>query len=95
MELAATENAAQRLGLPPPSAGQARATTPKDLEAWGPLGADAVHQAVTVEAGALPFVTLDDVDAELVSLVLDQVTDLVQNVGRGAPLRHSAPQAWS
>ena len=40
-----------------------------------------------LEAGALPFVTLDDVDANGILLVLDQVTD-PQNVG--AALRSAA-----
>ena len=60
-------------------------TTPKDLDRL--LGADAVHQGVMLEAGALPFVTLDDVDANGILLVLDQVTD-PQNVG--AALRSAA-----
>jgi 23S rRNA (guanosine2251-2'-O)-methyltransferase len=86
VKLLATENAAQRLapllakrGLKP------EPTTPKDLDRL--LGADAVHQGVLLEAEPLPSVTLDDVDANGILLVLDQVTD-PQNVG--AALRSAA-----
>jgi 23S rRNA (guanosine2251-2'-O)-methyltransferase len=86
VKLLATENAAQRLapllakrGLKP------EPTTPKDLDRL--LGADAVHQGVLLEAEPLPSVTLDDIDANGILLVLDQVTD-PQNVG--AALRSAA-----
>jgi 23S rRNA (guanosine2251-2'-O)-methyltransferase len=86
VKLLATENAAQRLGPLLAKRGlKPEPTTPKDLDRL--LGADAVHQGVMLEAGALPFVTLDDVDANGILLVLDQVTD-PQNVG--AALRSSA-----
>jgi 23S rRNA (guanosine2251-2'-O)-methyltransferase len=86
VKLLATENAAQRLGPLLAKRGlKPEPTTPKDLDRL--LGADAVHQGVMLEAGALPFVTLDDVDANGILLVLDQVTD-PQNVG--AALRSAA-----
>lgn len=86
VKLLAAENAAQRLGPLLAKRGlKPEPTTPKDLDRL--LGADAVHQGVMLEAGALPFVTLDDVDANGILLVLDQVTD-PQNVG--AALRSAA-----
>ena len=86
MKLLATENAAQRLGPLLAKRGlKPEPTTPKDLDRL--LGADAVHQGVMLEAEPLPFVTLDDVDANGILLVLDQVTD-PQNVG--AALRSAA-----
>ena len=86
VKLLATENAAQRLGPLLAKRGlKPEPTTPKDLDRL--LGADAVHQGVMLEAEALPFVTLDDVDANGILLVLDQVTD-PQNVG--AALRSAA-----
>jgi 23S rRNA (guanosine2251-2'-O)-methyltransferase len=86
VKLLATENAAQRLG--PLSARRGlkpKLVTPKDLDRL--LGADAVHQGVMLEAEPLPLVMLDDVDANGILLVLDQVTD-PQNVG--AALRSAA-----
>ena len=86
VKLLATENAAQRLGPLLAKRGlKPEPTTPKDLDRL--LGADAVHQGVMLEAEPLPFVTLDDVDANGILLVLDQVTD-PQNVG--AALRSAA-----
>jgi 23S rRNA (guanosine2251-2'-O)-methyltransferase len=82
----ATDNAAHRLapllakrGLAPEPA------TSRDLDRL--LGADAVHQGIALEAEPLPPVTLDEVDAGALLLVLDQVTD-PQNVG--AALRSAA-----
>ena len=86
MKLLATENAAQRLGPLLAKRGlKPELVTPKDLDRL--LGADAVHQGVMLEAEPLSFVALDDVDANGVLLVLDQVTD-PQNVG--AALRSAA-----
>ena len=86
MKLLATENAAQRLGPLLAKRGlKPELVTPKDLDRL--LGADAVHQGVMLEAEPLPFVAPDDVDANGVLLVLDQVTD-PQNVG--AALRSAA-----
>ena len=86
VKLLATENAAQRLGPLLAKRGlKPEPTSPKDLDRL--LGADAVHQGVMLEAEPLPFVTLDDVDANGILLVLDQVTD-PQNVG--AALRSAA-----
>ncbi len=86
LKLLATENAAQRLGALLAKRGlKPEPTTPKDLDRL--LGADAVHQGVLLEAEPLPPVTLDDVDANGILLVLDQVTD-PQNVG--AVLRSAA-----
>ena len=86
VKLLATENAAQRLGPLLAKRGlKPEPATPKDLDRL--LGADAVHQGVMLEAEPLPFVTLDDVDANGILLVLDQVTD-PQNVG--AALRSAA-----
>jgi 23S rRNA (guanosine2251-2'-O)-methyltransferase len=80
------DNAAHRLapllakrGLTPEPA------TSRDLDRL--LGADAVHQGIALEAEPLPPVTLDEVDAGALLLVLDQVTD-PQNVG--AALRSAA-----
>lgn len=85
-KLLATENAAQRLGPLLAKRGlKPELVTPKDLDRL--LGADAVHQGVFLEAEPLPFVTLDDADANGILLVLDQVTD-PQNVG--AALRSAA-----
>ena len=86
VKLLATENSAQRLGPLIAKRGlKPELVTPKDLDRL--LGADAVHQGVMLEAEPLPFVALDDVDANGVLLVLDQVTD-PQNVG--AALRSAA-----
>ena len=86
VKLLATENAAQRLGPLLAKRGlKPEPTAPEDLDRL--LGADAVHQGVMLEVEPLPFVTLDDVDANGILLVLDQVTD-PQNVG--AVLRSAA-----
>ena len=86
VKLLATENAAQRLGPLLAKRGlKPELVSPRDLDRL--LGADAVHQGVMLEAEPLPFVTLDDVDANGILLVLDQVTD-PQNVG--AALRSAA-----
>ena len=86
VRVVATENAANRLGpllakrgLTPESA------TPRDLDRL--LGADAVHQGIAAEVEPLPPVALDEVEADAMLLVLDQVTD-PQNVG--AALRSAA-----
>ena len=86
LRLLATENAAHRLG---PLIAKRNLTPepvlPKDLDRL--LGPDTVHQGVLLEAGPLPPVSLDDVDAGGILLVLDQVTD-PHNVG--AALRSAA-----
>lgn len=86
VRVAATENAAQKLapllakrGIAPQPA------SPKDLDRL--LGADTVHQGVVLEAEPLPPLALEDVDADGLLLVLDQVTD-PHNVG--AALRSAA-----
>ncbi|KKL84768.1 hypothetical protein LCGC14_1961440, partial [marine sediment metagenome] len=84
--LLATPNAARRLqpvldarGLVP------EATTPKALDRL--LGAETVHQGVTLKTDPLPPLGLEDLPADGLVLVLDQVTD-PQNVG--AVLRSAA-----
>ncbi len=84
--LLATPNAARRLqpvldarGLVP------EATTPKALDRL--LGADTVHQGVALKTDPLPPLGLEDLPADGIVLVLDQVTD-PQNVG--AVLRSAA-----
>jgi len=82
----ATENAAHRLGPLLAKRGLTpEAASPRDLDRL--LGPDAVHQGIAVEADPLPSVTLDEVEAGGMLLVLDQVTD-PQNVG--AALRSAA-----
>lgn len=84
--LRATENAAHRLGPLIAKRGlTAERVIPKDLDRQ--LGPDTVHQGVALEAGPLAPVTLDDIDARGILLVLDQVTD-PHNVG--AALRSAA-----
>lgn len=101
-----TENAARRLE---PALSErhvtAESASPKDLDRLlGRLGiGDPVHQGVVLETTPLPPVGLEDVAAEGMLMVLDQVTD-PQNVGAvlrsaaafGAaglmmPARHSPP----
>ncbi len=84
--LLATPNAARRLqpvldarGLVP------EATTPKALDRL--LGAETVHQGVALKTDPLPPLGLEDLPADGLVLVLDQVTD-PQNVG--AVLRSAA-----
>lgn len=82
----ATENAAHRLGSLLAGRGlKPEAVAPRDLDRL--LGPDAVHQGIFLEAEELPPVALDEVDANGLLLVLDQVTD-PQNVG--AALRSAA-----
>jgi 23S rRNA (guanosine2251-2'-O)-methyltransferase len=82
----ATENAAHRLGPLLAKRGlKVEPAIPRNLDRL--LGADAVHQGVVLEAGPLPPVSLDEIDASGILLVLDQVTD-PQNVG--AALRSAA-----
>jgi 23S rRNA (guanosine2251-2'-O)-methyltransferase len=79
VRLLATENAAQRLSAvltnrkvtPTPA-------NPKELDRL--LGSDTVHQGVVLETEPLQPAGLDDLRADGVVLVLDQVTD-PQNVG--------------
>lgn len=100
--LLATENAARRLETPLRGRGvSAEPASPKQLDRL--LGPDAVHQGVVLETAPLPPVSLDEVEARGIIIVLDQVTD-PQNVGAvlrsaaafGAaglvlPARHSPP----
>jgi 23S rRNA (guanosine2251-2'-O)-methyltransferase len=84
--LRVTENAAHRLSALIAKRGlHVDTVLPKDLDRI--LGPDTVHQGVLLEAGPLPPVGLDDVDAGGILLVLDQVTD-PHNVG--AALRSAA-----
>ncbi|MGD9502278.1 MAG: 23S rRNA (guanosine(2251)-2'-O)-methyltransferase RlmB, partial [Methyloceanibacter sp.] len=86
VRVAATENAAQKLAALLAKRGIApEPASPKDLDRL--LGADAVHQGVVLDAEPLPPLALEDVDADGLLLVLDQVTD-PQNVG--AALRSAA-----
>lgn len=86
ISLRATENAAHRLGPLIAKRGlKVETVLPKDLDRL--LGPDTVHQGVLLEAGPLPPVGLDEVDADGILLVLDQVTD-PHNVG--AALRSAA-----
>jgi 23S rRNA (guanosine2251-2'-O)-methyltransferase len=86
LALRATENAARRLAPLIAKRGLAVETVlPKDLDRQ--LGPDTVHQGVLLEAGPLPTMGIDDVDASGILLVLDQVTD-PHNVG--AALRSAA-----
>lgn len=86
LRLLATENAAQRLA---PALANRKVTptpaSPKELDRL--LGSDTVHQGVVLETDPLQPAGLDDLSADGVVLVLDQVTD-PQNVG--AVLRSAA-----
>jgi len=100
----ATESAARRLEAPLRARGaKAELVLPRQLDRL--VGADAVHQGVVLETAPLPPIAIDEVEAEGILLVLDQVTD-PQNVGAalrsaaafGAaglvmPARHSPPLA--
>jgi 23S rRNA (guanosine2251-2'-O)-methyltransferase len=86
IRLRATENATHRLGALIAKRGlQVETVLPKDLDRL--LGAETVHQGVLLEAGPLPPMRLEDMDADGILLVLDQVTD-PHNVG--AALRSAA-----
>jgi len=76
--LLATENALSRLGIEDPSALPFPVVRPPAIDAL--TGADAVHQGVLVEADALSPLTLEDLGAARLVVVLDQVTD-PHNVG--------------
>jgi 23S rRNA (guanosine2251-2'-O)-methyltransferase len=86
VKLIATENAAHRLA---PLIAKRQVTvepaSPRDLD-WL-LGPDTVHQGVALEAEHLEPVSLDEIDANGILIVLDQVTD-PHNVG--AVLRSAA-----
>jgi 23S rRNA (guanosine2251-2'-O)-methyltransferase len=100
----ATENATRRLDEPLRARGaRAELVLPRQLDRL--VGSDAVHQGVVLETAPLPPIAIDEVEAEGILLVLDQVTD-PQNVGAvlrsaavfGAaglvmPARHSPPLA--
>jgi 23S rRNA (guanosine2251-2'-O)-methyltransferase len=82
----ATENAARRLDEPLRARGaRAELVLPRQLDRL--VGSDAVHQGVVIETAPLPPIAIDEVEAEGILLVLDQVTD-PQNVG--AVLRSAA-----
>jgi 23S rRNA (guanosine2251-2'-O)-methyltransferase len=84
--LLATENALRRLaddGVPLPV--KPELVRPDVIDAR--LGPDAVHQGLLVEADPLPVPSIDELGAEGIVLVLDQITD-PHNVG--AILRSAA-----
>jgi 23S rRNA (guanosine2251-2'-O)-methyltransferase len=84
--LLATENALRRLaddGVPLPV--KPELVRPDVIDAR--LGHDAVHQGLLVEADPLPVPSIDELGAEGIVLVLDQITD-PHNVG--AILRSAA-----
>ncbi len=78
--LYATDNALRRLEEAGISAGRAEVVRirPEDLDRL--LGRDAVHQGLALECEPLPSPALEDLAAEGMVLVLDQVTD-PHNVG--------------
>ena len=100
----ATENAARRLEAPLRARGaKPELVLPRQLDRL--VGSDAVHQGVVLETAPLPPIAIDEVKAEGILIVLDQVTD-PHNVGAvlrsaaafGAaglvmPERHSPPLA--
>jgi 23S rRNA (guanosine2251-2'-O)-methyltransferase len=81
----ATPNAAQRLALAPAPGWPLHTLAPRDLDRM--LGADAVHQGVMIEAEPLPDLSIADLEAARLIVLLDQVTD-PHNVG--AILRSAA-----
>ena len=85
-KITATENAAHRLA----TEGLALPVTPEIVRPdaiAARLGPDAVHQGLLVEADLLPALDIEDIAAEGIVLVLDQITD-PHNVG--AILRSAA-----
>jgi 23S rRNA (guanosine2251-2'-O)-methyltransferase len=79
LRVLATENAARRLA----DDGISPATTPEIVSAEeiaALAGAEAVHQGLYVEAEALPSPAIEDVVADGIVLMLDQITD-PHNVG--------------
>jgi 23S rRNA (guanosine2251-2'-O)-methyltransferase len=86
VRLIATENAARRLAPLIAERGLAIETVlPRDLDRL--LGPDTVHQGIALEAEQLVPVNLDEIDANGILVVLDQITD-PHNVG--AVLRSAA-----
>ena len=79
VRLSATSAAAERLGAEIAASGVAvNVLSPQDIDALLPEGA--VHQGLVLEAGPLPEADLEDLPADALVLVLDQVTD-PHNVG--------------
>ena len=79
VRLSATSAAAERLSAEIAASGVSLAVlAPDAIDAFLPVGA--VHQGLVLEAGPLPDVGLDDLPADTLVLVLDQVTD-PHNVG--------------
>jgi 23S rRNA (guanosine2251-2'-O)-methyltransferase len=81
----ATPNAVQRLALAPAPGRPLHSLAPRDLDRM--LGADTVHQGVMIEAEPLPDLSIADLEAARLIVLLDQVTD-PHNVG--AILRSAA-----
>lgn len=81
----ATPNAVQRLALTPAPGRPLHSLAPRDLDRM--LGADTVHQGVMIEAEPLPELSIADLEAARLIVLLDQVTD-PHNVG--AILRSAA-----